>query len=54
MGVTNPKKKRTSMPNVRERFSYSYRLLYEIGEGRIDILAVIHGKRLLDSLEKRF
>lgn len=41
-------------PNVRERFLYSYRLLYEIGEERIDILAVIHGKRLLESLEGRF
>lgn len=36
-------------PNVRERFIYSYRLIYEIKEREIHILAVIHGKRLLES-----
>jgi plasmid stabilization system protein ParE len=39
---------------VRERFLYSYRLLYEIGTERISILAVIHGARLLESLGQRF
>lgn len=39
---------------VRERFVYSYRVLYEIGDTQIDILAVIHGKRLLESIEERF
>lgn len=39
---------------IRERFLYSYRVLYEIDEQRIDILAVIHGKRLLESIEDRF
>lgn len=39
---------------VRERFVYSYRALYEIGAAQIDILAVIHGRRLLESVEDRF
>jgi plasmid stabilization system protein ParE len=41
-------------PQVRERFLYSYRLLYEIGEDRIEILAVVHGRRLLESIGERF
>ncbi len=40
--------------NIRERFLYSYRVLYELGEERIDILAVIHGRRLLESINDRF
>ncbi len=36
-------------PTVRERFIYSYRLIYEIKAQEIHILAVIHGKRLLES-----
>jgi len=39
---------------VRERFLYSYRVLYEVGERRIEVLAVIHGRRLLESMGKRF
>lgn len=39
-------------PNVRERFLYSYRLIYEIGDDAIHILGVIHGKRLLESVER--
>jgi toxin ParE1/3/4 len=37
--------------NVRELIVYSYRLVYEISEsgGRIEILAVIHGKRDFNS-----
>ena len=31
--------------NVRELFVYSYRLIYEISTDRIEILAIIHGKR---------
>ncbi|MCF6210058.1 MAG: type II toxin-antitoxin system RelE/ParE family toxin [Gammaproteobacteria bacterium] len=33
--------------DIRERFLYSYRLIYEMSSGVISILAVIHGKRLL-------
>lgn len=40
-------------PQVRERFVYSYRVLYEISAAQIDILAVIHGRRLLESIEDR-
>lgn len=39
-------------PNVRERFLYSYRLIYEIFPETIRVLAVIHGKRLLESVER--
>jgi plasmid stabilization system protein ParE len=35
---------------VRERFVYSYRVLYEIGLTQIDMLAVIHGRQSLESL----
>lgn len=39
-------------PNVRERFVYSYRLIYEVKDDAIYVLAVIHGKRLLESIER--
>ena len=39
-------------PQVRERFIYSYRLIYELRDEAIHILAVIHGKRLLESVER--
>ena len=32
-------------PNVREIFVYSYRLIYEITPKRVEILAIVHGKR---------
>jgi plasmid stabilization system protein ParE len=35
--------------DIRERFIYSYRLIYRIEIDRIFILAVVHGRRLLDS-----
>ncbi|TRW95141.1 type II toxin-antitoxin system RelE/ParE family toxin [Candidatus Methylobacter oryzae] len=34
---------------LRERFIYSYRLIYQIGGNKILIVAVIHGKRLIMS-----
>ncbi|MET0090960.1 MAG: type II toxin-antitoxin system RelE/ParE family toxin [Candidatus Thiodiazotropha sp.] len=37
--------------NIRERFVYSYRVIYEIQPDELHILAVIHGKRLLESIE---
>ncbi len=40
--------------NIRERFIYSYRLVYHIEPERILIVAVIHGKRLLENLSGRF
>ena len=36
---------------IRERFVYSYRLIYRIEATRILLAAVIHGSRLLDSFE---
>ena len=36
-------------PDVRERFAYSYRLIYRVGKRRILVVAVIHGNRLLQS-----
>ncbi len=35
--------------NIRELIVYSYRLIYEISEGGIEILAIIHGKRDFNS-----
>ncbi|HHJ16915.1 MAG TPA: type II toxin-antitoxin system RelE/ParE family toxin [Gammaproteobacteria bacterium] len=40
--------------NIRERFIYSYRLVYKIQQQRILIVAVIHGKRLIENIEVRF
>ncbi|MBM4053547.1 MAG: type II toxin-antitoxin system RelE/ParE family toxin [Planctomycetes bacterium] len=39
---------------IRERFIYSYRMIYQIEPTRILIVAIIHGKRLLDSISERF
>ena len=40
--------------NVRERFVYSYRLIYRIEPKSILIIGVIHGKRLLENVSDRF
>ncbi|MFA7667932.1 MAG: type II toxin-antitoxin system RelE/ParE family toxin [Burkholderiaceae bacterium] len=40
--------------NIRERFVYSYRLVYRVESTRILIVAVIHGKRLLENIAERF
>jgi len=39
--------------HIRERFIYSYRLVYRIEPERILIVAVIHGKRLLENITDR-
>ena len=39
----------TSDQNIRELIVYSYRLIYEISEGGIAILAIIHGRRDFNS-----
>lgn len=41
-------------PNVRERFIYSYRVIYEVVPERVNVLAVLHGRRLIESLGERF
>jgi plasmid stabilization system protein ParE len=33
--------------DIRERFVYSYRLVYQVREDRIPLIAIIHGSRLL-------
>ncbi|WP_018231010.1 type II toxin-antitoxin system RelE/ParE family toxin [Thioalkalivibrio thiocyanodenitrificans] len=40
--------------HIRERFIYSYRLVYRVESVRILIVAVIHGKRLLENIAERF
>ena len=40
--------------NIRERFVYSYRLIYSIQEKVILMVAIIHGKRLLENIFNRF
>ena len=39
---------------IRERFIYSYRMVYRVETARILIVAVIHGKRLLETISERF
>ena len=39
---------------IRERFIYSYRLVYRVEPEQILIVAVIHGKRLLENVPERF
>ena len=39
---------------IRERFVYSYRLIYRVTTQQILITAIIHGKRLLESVSARF
>ncbi len=39
---------------IRERLVYSYRLVYKIERFRILVIAVIHDKRLFNSISKRF
>jgi len=39
-------------PAIKELFSYSYRLIYEVRDTETEILAVIHGRRRLESVEQ--
>ncbi len=41
-------------PNIRERLIYSYRMVYRISDDELLIIAVMHGKRLLENVEDRF
>ncbi|NOY39647.1 MAG: type II toxin-antitoxin system RelE/ParE family toxin [Nitrospirae bacterium] len=40
--------------NIRELFIYSYRVIYQIQESEILIVAVIHGKQLFENISERF
>lgn len=51
MGRVTPE---ISDEKIRECFIYSYRLIYQVKSEEILILAVIHGKRLLESISGRF
>ena len=42
-----------SNEKLRERFVYSYRLVYLMQANTITIVAIIHGKRLLETLDER-
>lgn len=39
-------------PAMRERFSYRYRLIYRVEPGHVLILAIIHGARDLQSINR--
>jgi len=39
--------------SIRERFVYSYRLIYRMRDDMITVAAVIHGKRLLNPVTER-
>jgi len=41
-------------PAIRETFVYTYRLIYRVKDREVTVAAVIHGKRLLDSVRDRF
>jgi len=36
--------------HIRERFVYSYRLIYEIKPTQIEVLTIVHGRRLLEAV----
>ena len=40
-------------PAIRERFAYSYRVIYRIESERVLVAAVIHGSRLLQPFVQR-
>ena len=40
-------------PAFRERFAYSYRIIYRLEPERVLVAAVIHGRRLLEPLVQR-
>lgn len=39
---------------IRERFVYSYRVVYRIAEEAVLIIAIIHGKRMMGDISDRF
>jgi addiction module RelE/StbE family toxin len=40
-------------PACRELFVQSYRLIYRVDKAVVLVLAVVHGRRLLDGIEER-
>lgn len=43
-----------NQPIIREHFIYSYRIIYELLEKDLCVLAVIHGGRRLENIETLF
>ena len=41
-------------PALRERFVYSYRVIYKVEVHRVLIVAMIHGRRLIEPISDRF
>ena len=39
---------------IRERFVYSYRLIYRVRDNEILVVAISHGKRLIEGVAERF
>ena len=39
-------------PQIREIFIYSYRIIYEVKKEEIAVLGVIHGRMLLEDIER--
>lgn len=39
---------------IRERFVYSYRLVYKIDDAQVLVDSIIHGKRLMENIADRF
>jgi plasmid stabilization system protein ParE len=37
--------------SLRERFVYSYRIIYSVQGQTVTVAAVIHGKRMLEAVE---
>ena len=42
------------LKHIRERFIFSYRLIYKVDDEQVLIIAIIHGKRLLENITERF
>ena len=40
-----------NQPDIRERLVYSYRLIYVVKVNQIEVLTVVHGRRLLEIAE---
>jgi plasmid stabilization system protein ParE len=39
-------------PKLRDLFWRDYRIIYRVGEERIVVVAVVHGRRVLEGIEE--
>jgi len=37
--------------SIRERFVYSYRIIYRVREQTVTVAAIIHGRRMLETIQ---